>query len=228
MKHIIVVLGLCAICGIAGAADALRPLQNWTPPGWKSIRQASGDLDRDGDQDIVLVLEEDDPAKVKLSNGSGGEEELNTNPRTLLVLFADHGMYRAVAENKTLVPTERSVDEPCLDDPLTEVAIRNGTLKLTFDRVMSCGGWATSKVVYTFRHDGKGMRLIGQDKSTYMRNSGEETMDSINYLTGQQKIINGKYVAGEMGLEKDLTPRWKPAGKTAPRYLESLLAPDLE
>ena len=228
MKSVFVVLGLWAICGIANAGDGLRTLQDWTPSGWKIIHQSVGDLDRDGDQDLVVVLEEDDPAKIKVGESLGGEERLNTNPRTLLVLFAENGLYRKVAENKTLVPTERNVDEPCLDDPLTEVIVRNGTLRLTFDRFTSCGGWATSKVVYTFRHDGKGMRLIGQDKSTLMRNSGEETMDSINYLTGKQKIINGVYVAGKDGLEQDLTPRWKQVAKTAPRYLESLLAPDLE
>ena len=228
MKSVFVVLGLWAICGIASATDGLKTLQAWTPPGWKIIQQSVGDLDRDGDQDLVIVLEEEDPAKIKVGESLGGEESLNTNPRTLLVLFAENGLYRKVAENKTLVPTERNVDEPCLDDPLTEVIIRNGTLRLTFDRFMSCGGWATSKVVYTFRHDGKGMRLIGQDKSTLMRNSGEETMDSINYLTGKQKIINGAYVAGKEGLEQDLTPRWKQVAKTAPRYLENLLAPDLE
>lgn len=229
MNAVVALLGLCAACGAASAVDdALRPLQDWTPPGWKEIRRAAGDLDRDGDRDIVLVLEQDAPAPISADGEEDGDEVLNTNPRMLLVLFAEGGMYRKAAENTTLVPTERSVEEPCLDDPLTEVAIRNGTLRLTFERFLSCGGWATSKVVYTFRHDGKGMRLIGQDTSTFMRNSGEETMDSINYLTGRQKIVNGMYEAGENGLERDLTPRWRPLARTAPRYLESLLAPELE
>ncbi|MEG3051031.1 MAG: hypothetical protein RR792_12745, partial [Thermomonas sp.] len=43
MKAVVGLLGLCAVCGFAVAADALRPLQDWTPPGWKEIRRAAGD-----------------------------------------------------------------------------------------------------------------------------------------------------------------------------------------
>lgn len=227
MKTAIAVLGMWALCGFAGAQEVVRPLQAWTPPGWKSIQQDTGDLDRDGVDDVVIVLEQDDPANIKANDGLVSPQ-LNTSPRALLVLFADHGGYRKVVENRTLVPTEGSSEEPCLDDPLAEVAIGNGTLKLVFERSLSCGGWATSKVAYTFRHDGKGMRLIGRDISTFMRNSGEETMDSINYLTGRRKLINGMYVAGEDGLERDLTPRWQRLPKSEPRYLEGIAAPEFE
>jgi hypothetical protein len=225
MKTLKIFLSLLCLLSIAPASfasDTVQSLSAWTPKGWKILQQAKGDLNGDGVADLAVVFEQHNPANIKTNSGMG-LPELNTNPRTLVIFFADAGGYQKTAENKTLVPSEGNTDDVCLEDPFAGVAIRNGVLKLHFARFLSCGGWGTSDVVYTFQYDGKGLRMIGKDLSTLARNSGETTLDSSNYNTGKRKLVND--VLAEEGLVKKT--RWASLPKTPPMYLEALATPEL-
>lgn len=189
------------------------------------IKQAKGDLNGDGVADLAVVFEEDNPTNIKKSKALLAPFPINTNPRTLVVLFAEAGGYRKVVENKTLVPPEGDMETPCLEDPLSSVTIRNGVLKLDFAHFLNCASWSASRAVYTFRYDGTGLRMIGKHLSTGMRHTGgDATTDSSNYLTGKRKL------QGYEGTEEDgvvWRTHWKALPKTAPLYLEALKKPEL-
>lgn len=212
MKHRILVLSLC-VAGIPVlAADALPP----APHGWKTIKHATGNLDRDGLADAALVFEQDDPAKIK-KNDVLGPEMLNTNPRRLVVYLARDGGYIAVDESTNFLPTEGSEDVPCLEDPLSDIEIRRGVLKVTLAHSTSCGNWTSSSTTYTFRQYEKGMRLIGEDKSAFHRGTGAKTEVSVNYLTGRRKTTTGldEFEDATAKVAWDTVP-------DAPRYLHQL------
>ena len=189
MKQPFLALALCALAHAATGAD-VRPLDAWAPPGWRTIAEADGDLDRDGVADAVRVYEAQDPAKIRENDGLGFDE-INTNPRKLVVLLAQSGGYRLAGGSDTFLPTQGSEESPCLEDPLSGVDIARGLLKITLSHWMSCGGWGTSRHVYTFRHEHGRMRLIGEDDSHYMRNTGEMEEVSTNHLTGKRKTTKG-------------------------------------
>lgn len=67
-------------------------------------RQSQGDLNGDGVSDLLLVLRMNDPKNVVKNDGLG-PDELDTNPRMLVVAFADNSKkYRLVVADHTLIP----------------------------------------------------------------------------------------------------------------------------
>ncbi|MFZ4552537.1 MAG: hypothetical protein ACOYNB_12010 [Aquabacterium sp.] len=214
MKPWLVTLLCTLACVNAWADDDLRPLKAWAPKGWRLIKQASGDLNGDGIKDAAVIFEDTDPANIK-KNDRMGSEQLNTNPRKLIVLLGEQGLFKRVAESDSLVPPENTEVSPCLADPLSDLTINKGTLRLQLTEWLSCGGWSVTTTSYTYRFDGSGLRLIGEDESSFMRNSGEKSITSTNYLTGKRKITTG---LNEFEKSRPQTT-WENIGPQEPQYL---------
>ncbi|MFP5288088.1 MAG: hypothetical protein ACLGI9_20295 [Thermoanaerobaculia bacterium] len=162
---------------------------DFVPAGWIVEEQAQADLNGDRLPDFMMVLHMADRKNI-LANPDGlGAEELDTNPRMLVVGFQDrqHGFHLQVA-NHTLIPRHTN---PVLDDPFADAEVRNGTLKISLVHWASVGSWASSQVSYTFRFQSNCFRLIGYNHEETLRNSGERTAISINYLTGKVKTSKG-------------------------------------
>jgi hypothetical protein len=163
----------------------------FVPKGWKLESQQKGDLNKDGVDDLLILLRMDE-AKNIIKNEGFGPNLFDTNPRILAVAFgAKAKTYRLVLENHTLI-TRPTV--PTLEDLLTEnggVAIENGTLKVALNVFQSAGGWSTWLSTFRFRHGKRGFELIGFERRTLQRNSGEVSEVSINYLTGKVSIGTG-------------------------------------
>src|SRR5215213_11928261 len=58
------------------------------PKGWAVEMESRGDLNGDGVPDLMLVLHMTNPGNVVKNDGLGASE-LDTNPRMLVVAFAD-------------------------------------------------------------------------------------------------------------------------------------------
>ena len=214
-------LWLCAL--LPAGADELD-VSAWVPDGWKMLYRASGDLDGKGGRDAVLVLEQTDPDK-RVPNASLGPDELNLNPRRLLVLVDGGNGLAKVAEQDEVLPSEHDRDAPCLEDPLHDdaVAIRNRTLRLTEHSWTSCGSYGTSRQTLTFRlePDGRRLRLIGLDYSDMMRNSGEASETSVNYLTGRRKRVTG---LNEFEPDENRPKTaWSRISRRTPLYLDEMI-----
>jgi hypothetical protein len=188
----------------------------FVPSGWVLESRAEGDLDRDGLVDLALVLRQADPANV-VSNEGLGENPFDTNPRILAVaLRRPSGGYRLALENRTLIP--RRVD-PVMADPLSEggISVARGALKVTLHMFMSAGGWAMSHTTYSLRLRDGGVELIGFDRRTTHRGSGETDETSVNYLTGRMKRSTG-----HSGEDEPRKVTWTAMPRRPPPSLEAV------
>ena len=185
MKRSILIFLSC-IALPAYAAD----FSAYVPKGWKIIKSVKGDLNGDNQADAVLVLQKQDKANI-IPNDSMGLPELDTNPRMLKVLFKQADGYKTAVENTTLIPPESDKDNGCLADPLSDVSINKGRLKVHFEWFYSCGSWWMSHSDYLFRYQNDRFLLIGYSHYEYHRASGEINEYSDNYLTGKRKRTIG-------------------------------------
>ena len=162
----------------------------YVPKGWKIVKSVKGDLNGDNQADAVLVLQKQDKANI-IPNDDMGLPELDTNPRMLKVLFKQADGYKTAVENTTLIPPESDKDNGCLADPLSDVSINKGRLKVHFEWFYSCGSWWMSHSDYLFRYQNDRFLLIGYSHYEYHRASGEINEYSDNYLTGKRKRTTG-------------------------------------
>jgi hypothetical protein len=165
--------------------------EGFVPLGWMLEVQASGDLNQDENADLILVLRQNNPANVIADFEGLGEKPFDTNPRILAVAFRDSGKFSLQLENHTLIPRRT---EPAADDPFDKeigIAIVRDGFQVRLDWFMSAGGWGTFNTTYTFRHKLKRFELIGYDRFTTHRASGDMTSLSINYLTRKVKKTTG-------------------------------------
>ena len=192
-----------------------KSINDFVPKGWKILKDengsnfiAKGDLNKDNLEDVAIIIEKNDKKNIK-KNESLGPDELNLNPRILLVLFKEKDdSYSLVAKNdKGFIKSEGNEDNPALMDTLSDISIKKNVLKITFNYFMSAGSWATSTEVYIFRFQNNIFELIGYESNSYMRNTGEEEKISINFSTNKVKSTTG----GNMFEEKENKPKheWK-------------------
>lgn len=181
-----------------------KTVNDFIPKGWKEILTTNGDLNRDKLEDTVIVIEKEDKKNIKKNDGFG-PEELNLNPRILLVLFKQKdGTYVLASKNdKGFIKSEGNDDNPALMDTLDDIIIKNNVLKIVFNYFMSAGSWWTSTNVYIFRFQNNVFELIDYESNAYMRNTGEEEGTSINFSTNKAKITTG----GNIFEEKENNPK---------------------
>jgi hypothetical protein len=190
--------------------------EGFVPPGWILDAQASGDLNRDGNADLILVLRQNDPVNVIEDFDGLGEKPFDTNPRILAVAFRVAGKFSLQLENHTLIPRRT---EPAADDPFdreTGIAILRDGFQVRLNWFMSAGGWETSSTTYTFRHQSGRFELIGYDRNTTHRGSGDTSSLSINYLTRKAKKTTGNISRDSHGV------RWQTLRKRSALTLESI------
>jgi hypothetical protein len=167
--------------------------EGFVPLGWVLEVQASGDLNQDGNADLILVLRQNNPANVIEDFEGLGEKPFDTNPRILAIAFRDgpSGKFSVQLQNHTLIPRRT---EPAAADPFDKeigIAIARGSFQVRLDWFMSAGGWGTFNTTYTFRHRSGRFELIGYDRFTTHRGSGDTASLSINYLTRKVKRTTG-------------------------------------
>lgn len=166
------------------AAPAARPP---IPAGWKVEASATGDLTGDGVGDTAVVIRQTNPRRVVRNEGLG-TPELDTNPRQLLIFEKTASGFRQVAAATNLIPPAGTQDSPCLEDPLADggISIARQTLSVRFNYWLSCGSWGTAINTYKFRRLSGRFRLIGFDRTEFMRNSGLGEEVSVNFLTSRK------------------------------------------
>ncbi len=186
---------LCSVLLTASvhATDAMTTTaQRFVPKGWKLHSYKVGDLNQDNRADLVVIAEQNDPAK-RIKNEDLGTQELNLNPRRLLILLQTDTGYQTAQSIDGFLPSANDADSTCLQDPLEVggISIAKGVLNIEKHYWQSCGSWEVSHDTYRFRHENGRFRLIGFDSWSMMRNSGERSEESVNYLTGKKKIVSG-------------------------------------
>ncbi|RYG03926.1 MAG: hypothetical protein EOO07_31420 [Chitinophagaceae bacterium] len=202
MKNLLVVLYLLLITQLSFAQSdnptikkSVAKINEFVPARWKLIAEAKGDLNKDGLADVALIIENTNPKNFISNAGKLGGDTLNTNPRYLLVAFKKaNGFYDLVAQNKTFIPAPNSADSPCLEDPFAEngsIEINKGLLNIHFQHFYSCGAWEVYNFDYIFRYQNQKFELIGYNKSSLHRSTGEEITITINFSTKKMNYTSG-------------------------------------
>jgi len=165
------------------------------PENWKIISQVSGDLNKDGIEDLVLIIENTDVSNI-LKNEGMGSPNLNTNPREILVFFKDEKNNYTLIEKNAMgfIHSENDEESTCLADPLMidgGIKIWNNILIIHFNYWLSCGSWSVNDASYKFRFQNNSFELIGFDHFSFNRATTEETRTSINFSIKKKKETIG-------------------------------------
>ena len=188
-------------------------IKDFIPPQWKTIRKVTGDLNKDGLADVALVIQGTDRRKIHYDPDY--QENVDENPRSLLLLFADpnSGGYELGIQKDNFIPIKELHH---MEDPFGEMTIKKGVLKIKTGAMLSAGSWTNYFTDYVFRYQDGYFALIGFDQSEFNRSSGEFTRTSVNLLTGDY------FVETSNETEEYNTPR-KVRGK-----LRNTALPDLD
>ena len=217
MKTLLTVL-ITILSGILYAQSIPTKAKNLTsfvPENWKAIKMVHGDLNNDQKDDLVLIIEEDNPKNI-IENDGMGSKFLNLNPRYLLIIFQTPNGFELKELNKTFIPKENNEESPCLMDPLVEgdIQINKGVLLLSLNYWLSCGSYGISRDTYTFRYQNGEFELIGFDSMEASRSSGEIIEHSVNFSTKKMSITTGENLFGNPDEEEEIEPEIKTEWKT--------------
>ena len=170
-----------------------RTIEEVVPNGW-DIQSATGDLNKDGIEDFVLIVRPNDPAHIKTRDDGF---EYNFNPLFLAVYFGSpSGVYKRFKVWHDTV----SGREDEYTDITKELSITpKGAIDISVSSWSSMGTAATGGSTYRYRFQSGDFYLIGEESSWLNRMTGEGESTSINYLTGQKEITTGNMME-----EKDL------------------------
>jgi hypothetical protein len=184
-------------CLIAAPSEAQlgsykKEFQNYIPKGWVLDTALRGDLNKDQQADVVLVLRNTDPSNLKKNDGLG-MDQLDLNPRRLLILFKTGTGYTKELASDDFLPSINDEESTCLEDPFSEggIEISKGLLKIRLHYWLSCGSWYVTDYDYIFRYQNKKFELIGLDVSSFHRASGESSITSYNFSTLKKQTITG-------------------------------------
>ena len=181
-------------------------LIGFVPKSWALEAKAQGDFNGDRLPDAALVLHMKDPRNFVASDWDP-KQKYDSNPRMLVVAFARKaGGYDLAAADHELIPRLENQNQ---DDPFDEVKISGGTLRVKMHLFMSAGGWEMGGSAYTFRWQDGAFKLIGFDRDSVRRNTGDTEEVSINYLTGHKEIKTGN-IGSDKQQTKSIRLRRKP------------------
>ena len=187
-------------------------VEDFIPKGWKKLIIEKGDLNKDKIDDVVLVIEKNDPKNFKKIEDSSRSNPMNFNPRIILVLFKDkNSKYTLVAKNdKNFIVSPgyaseeelETLDSPDYNDNLSKsVIIKNNTLRIF--TLADYVKYATS-TTYIFRYQNNRFELIGLDAQNI---SGDtEYVDTTNYslnLSTKKLIIHNMSEKLESTVKKE-------------------------
>lgn len=170
-----------------------RTIEELVPNGWE-VQFATGDLNKDGIEDFVLLVRSNDPAYIKTRDDGF---ESNFSPLSLAVYFGSpSGVYKRFKVWYDTISGREDEER----ERTNEVSITpKGAIDISVSSWSSMGTAATGGSTYRYRFQSGDFYLIGEESSWLNRMTGEGESASINYLTGQKEITTGNMME-----EKDL------------------------
>lgn len=155
-----------------------KDLADFIPKNYVPFDTIKGDLNKDGKEDIILIIKGTDKSKVIQHEYRG---ELDRNRRGIIALLNKNDGYELAVKNYDCFSSENE-EGGVYYAPELDFEIKNGNLYVNYAHGRY-GYWN-----YTFRYQNSDLELIGYDASS---NHGPIvlTETSINFLT-RKKIVN--------------------------------------
>lgn len=164
-------------------------VEEFTPPSWKVIDQADGDLNNDGSADLAVIFEYSktiDETRVYGDNSSAIIKETQ-KPRILAIFFKNQstGAYHLSTQNNDFIL--RAEEGGKLGDPLQQIAIKDQQLYLRFQ-----GGseWRW-ELGYTFKFENKDWFLTSAINLYFNQNTGDMTERVYDFKTRELFTTEG-------------------------------------
>lgn len=157
-------------------------------PGAAVVAQPAGALDEGGVADVAMVIRERDAARIAHHPAGVAAACFVTRPRALPVLLArGPDEFQLAATGRTLI---QRGDDPAMDDPSDPdrwIATLRGTPRTQPGVVADPGGWELRRSLA-----GRQMVLVGFDRDTVTRNTGESERMGVNRLSGWVERTSGR------------------------------------
>lgn len=163
--------------------ETCEALNTFIPKGWKTLKKATGDLNKDGIDDVALVVQNTDPSKISTDSPM----EMNANDRQLIILFGKKkaDCYSLSTKSETFILKH---DQENMDEPFEDISISKGTLKISFKEFYTMGSWSTGSSDYIWRFQDGDFKLIGANTSNFHRADGDAVDVSVNFSTNKYSV----------------------------------------
>ena len=191
-------------------ARVARSTADFVPRGYVVVQEIKGDLNKDHDPDIVLIIKGMDPRKLVKDKYRG---ELDRNRRGILVALHDQHGYRLVLENRNCFSSENE-DGGVYFAPELDVGINKGNLTIHYAHGRY-GYWT-----YSFRYHNSNFALIGYDSSSDRGPVVQNTV-SVNLSTGRARFQDNVNPDDDGGEEK-FKETWKKFALSKPIRLSEV------
>ena len=171
MKKILLILPLFLLTILSCKAQDKEP-SDFIPKGYAEFKKYSGDLNKDGLEDCVLIIKKTDSTNVVMNRF---DKKVDRNRRGIIVLFKNANGYELADKNLECFSSENE-DGGVYFAPELWIEIKDNKLYIHYGHGRY-GYWK-----YTFRFQKSNFELIGYDSSS---NRGPVTNreTSINFLT---------------------------------------------
>ena len=181
-------IGLCLLCLCVGVrAQELQKLgrgvDDLVPKGWV-YTEATGDLNKDGIADLVVVATPDFKENTKTRDDGF---VYNFNQPLLAVYFGTAGGKMQLWRQYDQVIPARPDEYVSIDTNLT--ITEKGVLRISLETFASMGGWGTEHSNFSYRYQDGDFYLIGKENQSMSRNTGEMETTSENYLTWRRQVV---------------------------------------
>ncbi len=205
-------LMLCSIFPlfVFGQSQPGKSPEHFIPVGHLLEAKVTGDLNKDGLADCVLLIRATDTSKFVI--GENGEK-IDRNRRGLVVLFKRKEGYTQVLENRTCFLSANE-DGGVYYPPELSILIKAGKLIIYYDHGRY-GYW-----YYSFRNNATGFELTGYDASENRGPVVERTV-SINFLA-RKKFEKVNTNANAIGGDEVFRSSWKSIPTAKPIYLSGI------
>ena len=171
ISYNIILLLVCS-CTLQASAQQNQKPTDFLPKGYIVFEQMNGDLNKDGLNDIVLIIKATNKNKIIKDEA---KKLLDRNRRGIIVLFKKKNGYELATKNLNCFSSENE-DGGVYFAPELAVQIKKGNLYINYNHGRY-GFWS-----YTFKYQNANFALIGYDNSD---NQGPivNSTTSINFLT---------------------------------------------
>lgn len=176
---------------------------DFIPEEFAAFDKIFGDLNKDGQEDCVLITKGTDPSAVVEDEYLG---KLDRNRRGIIVLFKDGESYEIAIQNDDCFSSENE-DGGVYFPPDLSVAVDNGKLYMQYGHGRY-GHWK-----YTFRYQEDDFKLIGFDRANH-NGPVLHFSTSYNFLTGKKQTKENVNYYSENPEDEKIEETWEKIEKT--------------